>query len=383
MALKNPSHWPNALLSALHPIRALLEEDGVTEIEVNGPSRVYVKGPGWSGHKLVEGVGWPSPESLEAACKVVAQVSSRVVNESKPLLDGRLPGGERMNIAVPPAVAVVSMTIRKFPVETMTLDKLEGYGSISPALRMMLEGLVLARKNLLVSGGTESGKTSLLNALSRVIPTRERIVTLEDAQELQIQQPNWVPMLTVEAWKPEGENVPMGRLVKNALRQTPDRIIVGEVRDEAALYMLRTFSTGHSGGFSTVHANSAPDALDQIQLLAQFAAEAGTVSAGTMARLVARAIEVVAHVRRYDEDGSRRVEEIIEVEGLRFNGSEAEFVTRSLAKYEVMGVEEREGERPRLLGEWRFPQEPSAALRKVLKFKGIPWPEVEGAWLSE
>jgi pilus assembly protein CpaF len=258
----------------------------------------------------------------------------------------------------------------------MTLDKLESYGSVSSELRMVLEGLVAAKKNILVSGGTNSGKTSLLNSLSRCIAEDERILTVEDSRELQILQPNWVALETVVAYKEGMIDVPISHLVKNTLRQTPDRIIVGECRGEEALFMLRAFSTGHSGGMSTVHANSAPDALDQIQLLAQFGASAG-VSGATIAQLVARAVDIVIQVHQFEEDSSRKLTEIIEVSrpGVRFEGGAATYLYRRLLNYEVTGRTRTEEGKPRLIGHWTYPEAPSPSLMNTLRFKNIPWPE--------
>ena len=176
----------------------------------------------------------------------------------------------------------------------------------------MLESLVLARKSILIAGGTGSGKTSLLNAMSQVIPRHERVVTIEDARELQIQQPNWVAMETVEPYQARGgSRVTIGDLVKNALSQNPDRIVVGEVRGEEAFYLLRALSTGHGGGLGTIHANDGDDALHQVQLLAQMA-EVGGLTSATVAAMVGRAVDVVVY-QGYFEEGSRRVTEILEI----------------------------------------------------------------------
>jgi len=210
-------------------------------------------------------------EDFRLACIRVGEVIGRPVSETSPLCNARLPGGERVNVAVPPACAKIALTIRLFPAETMNFDALEKFGSVDRNLRQMLESLVAARKSLLIAGGTGSGKTSLLNALSQVIAQDERIVTIEDSRELQIQQPNWVAMETVEPFTQDGPRVTIGDLVKNALRQTPDRIVVGEVRGEEALFLLRALSTGHGGGLGTIHANDGVDALYQLQLLAQMA----------------------------------------------------------------------------------------------------------------
>lgn len=376
MALKHPERWEQRLLTSLQPILPLLEDDSITEIEVNGFNHVRAKGHSWRGHRLMNGVRWPSRESLLTACTRISEVTGRIVNDKRPLYDGRLPDGSRINIVVAPSCELVSLTIRKFPSETMSLEKLLGYGALSRELIQILHTLILARKNILVSGGTNSGKTSLLNALSRLIPDEERVVTVEDSRELQIKQPNWVALETVQAYKEGMVDVPIRALVKNTLRMTPDRIVVGECRGDEALDLLRAFSTGHSGGLSTVHANSAGDALDQVQLLAQFGVSGG-VSGATVAQLVARAIDIVIQVKQFEEDDSRKVAEIIEVErplGVRIQDGAAQYLFRSLARYEVAGVE-TVGENPRIVGRWVYPEAPSGLLQATLQFKCLPWPE--------
>lgn len=376
MALKHPERWEQRLLTSLQPILPLLEDESITEIEVNGFNHIRTKGHRWRGHRVMEGIRWPSRESLLTACTRISEVTGRIVNDKRPLYDGRLPDGSRINIVVAPSCELVSITIRKFPAETMSLEKLLGFGALNTEVIEILHSLILARKNILVSGGTNSGKTSLLNALSRLIPEEERIVTVEDSRELQIKQANWVALETVQAFKEGMVDVPIRALVKNTLRMTPDRIVVGECRGDEALDLLRAFSTGHSGGLSTVHANSAADALDQVQLLAQFGVSGG-VSGATVAQLVARAIDIVIQVKQFEEDDSRKVAEIIEVErpyGVRIQDGAAQYQFRSLIRYEVTGVE-RNGEDPRIVGRWVHPESPSGPLQATLQFKGLPWPE--------
>ena len=204
MALRNPERWDAALLSALHPVRDLLEDDQVTEIEVNGPADIWIKEEGIRGHRRVEGPGWVDLQDFITACTRISDVIQRRINQDRPVLNGRLPGGERVNIVIPPACEQGSMTIRKFPRDTMTVEKLLEFGSLNPAIVTIARSLVLARKSILVGGGTGAGKTSTLNALSRLIPAHERVVTVEDARELQVQNPNWVALETVEPYKEGG-----------------------------------------------------------------------------------------------------------------------------------------------------------------------------------
>jgi len=355
--------WSDALRTALYPLLGLMEDPRITEIEANGFEDIWVKGAPWHGHRRTN-VRWSSQEDFRLACIRAAEVIGRQVSEAVPLCNARLPGGERVNIAVPPACARISLTIRLFPAETLTFDKLEKFGSVNADVRTMLESLVLARKSILIAGGTGSGKTSLLNAISQVIPSHERIVTIEDARELQIQQPNWVAMETVEPYHEGGTRVTIGDLVKNALRQTPDRIVVGEVRGEEAFYLLRALSTGHGGGLGTIHANDGEDALHQVQLLAQMA-DVGGLTAATVASMVARAVDIVVYQGYFEEGNARRVSEILELEkpGVTVSrGGGIEYRYRRL-----VGWSEAEGR-------WMFAERPSESLVRTLERRRLEWP---------
>jgi pilus assembly protein CpaF len=356
--------WPDALVSALTPVIELLVDDEVTEIEANGFDDVWVKGSSWRGHRRATGIRWHDRADFEIACIRISDVIGRSLSKRTPLLNGRLPGGERVNIAIAPACENIALTIRKFPADTMTFDVLERMGSVNRAIREICEGLVLARQSILVAGGTGAGKTSLLNALSRLIPGHERVVTIEDARELQVQQPNWVAMETVEPYEAGANAVTIGDLVRNALRQTPDRIIVGEVRGEEAFYLLRAFSTGHGGGFGTIHSNDAEDGLHQLQLLAQTAPIAGLTSQ-VMAAMVARAVDIVIYQRHFEDEGSRRVAELLELErpGVSFGGTgEIAYRCRRLVEWSTD------------VGDWCYPQEPSRRLRRAFEARSLRWP---------
>jgi pilus assembly protein CpaF len=200
--------------------------------------------------------------------------------------------------------------------------------------------------------------------MSQVIPGHERIVTIEDARELQIQQPNWVAMETVEPYQEGGTRVTIGDLVKNALRQTPDRIVVGEVRGEEAFYLLRALSTGHGGGLGTIHANDGEDALHQLQLLAQMA-DVGGLTAATVASMVGRAVDVVVYQGYFEEGNARRVSEVLELERpgvVVSRGGGIEYRFRRLLEWKVGG----EG--------WEYPQRPTVGLLASLERKKLPWP---------
>jgi pilus assembly protein CpaF len=355
--------WSDGLRTALFPLLPLLDDARITEIEANGFDDVWVKGAPWRGHRKTN-VTWSSPEDFRLACIRAGEVIGRQVSETNPLCNARLPGGERVNIAVPPACARISLTIRLFPAETMNFDKLEEFGSINKPIRTMLESLVLARKSILIAGGTGSGKTSLLNAMSQVIPRNERIVTIEDARELQIQQPNWVAMETVEPYQEGAARITIGDLVKNALRQCPDRIVVGEVRGGEAFHLLRALSTGHGGGLGTIHANDAEDALHQLQLLAQMSDVSG-LTASTVAAMVARAVDVVVYQGYFEEDNARRVSEILELQRpgvVLGRGGGVEYKFARLAQWSTE------------TGDWTYPDPPSEALQKTLTRRELEWP---------
>lgn len=356
--------WPDALLTALAPVLPLLEDDRITEVEANGFDDVWTKGVGWRGHRRAGEIAWHDREDFRIACIRISDVIGRRVSEATPLLNARLPGGERVNIAIPPACERIALTIRKFPAEAMTFDRLLALGSVDEGLCQICRSLVLARRSVLVAGGTGSGKTSLLNALSREIPAHERIVTIEDARELRIQQPNWVALETVEPYAEGARAVSIGDLVKNALRMTPDRIIVGEVRGEEAFHLLRALSTGHGGGFGTIHANDGVDALHQLQLLAQMGPVAG-LGASVTASMVARAVDVVIYQRYYEEDGARRVAEVLELERpgvVAGDGGTVEYRVRRLVEWSA----ERGG--------WVYPRAPSTALGRTIIRTKLDWP---------
>jgi pilus assembly protein CpaF len=240
---------------------------------------------------------------------------------------------------------------------------LEQKRSVDAGVRQVCESLVLARKSILVAGGTGAGKTSLLNALSRLIPEHERVVTIEDARELRIEQENRVELETVEPYEDGVAPVTMGDLVRNSLRQTPDRIVVGEVRGEEAFYLLRALSTGHGGGFGTVHANDAVDALHQLQLLAQMAPVAGLTSQ-VVAAMVARAVDCVIFLGYFEDENVRRVTEVIEMErpGVIFADGGIEYRTRQLVEWDAA------------TGTWQYREGPSPRLQASLTRKGLPWP---------
>jgi pilus assembly protein CpaF len=293
------------------PLEPFLRDPEITEIMVNGHDQLYVERAG----KLHPVAATFVDEShlRRTIDKIVAQVGRRV-DESSPMVDARLPDGSRVNAVVPPVAVDGSMlTIRKFATDPYEADDLVGFGTMTPELAEFLRGCVQARLNILVSGGTGAGKTTTLNVLSSYIPSDERIITIEDAAELQLHQEH---VLRLEARPPNIEGrgeIRIRDLVRNALRMRPDRIVVGEVRDAAALDMLQAMNTGHDGSICTVHANSPRDVLARIETMVLMAGMELPVRA--IREQMASAFDVVVHQARF-KDGSRLITHVTEVVGI-------------------------------------------------------------------
>jgi pilus assembly protein CpaF len=382
--LKNLDDWPQGLLDNLEPIIPLLEDDSVTEIIVFGYDHIEVKGYGWPGLKVAEGARWDGPGRMEPVVTTIANEVHRKINRDENIFDGVLPGGERVNIIIPPAADNYYITIRKFPKEVMTLEKLLGYGSINDDVADILRSLVAMRKKIIVSGGTESGKTSMLNALSRLIGEKEQIVSMEDTPELQLQSDRWRALYTVKPIKKGVEPVTMADLVKNGLRMSPDRIIVGEVRDYAALDMMDAFSTGHDGGLGTVHADSAGDTFRRLQNLAVRALV--NSSNYQMCSLISKGIDVVVFVRKINADNSRKLWEIVEInhpDELQVDGDHIQFRLRTLVRFKQTGWGGLNASGlPSVVGDWVYPSCPSKLTKELIsdinrspkKEDRIKWP---------
>jgi pilus assembly protein CpaF len=291
------------------PMERLLADDSVTEIMVNGPFDVWVERQG----RLYETTVRFADEShlRRIINKIVAQVGRRV-DESSPMVDARLPDGSRVNAVIPPlSLTGPLLTIRKFSKKRLDMGDLIRLGTLSTETVEFLQRCVLAQLNVLISGGTGSGKTTLLNALSTAVPESDRIVTIEDAAELRLNQRH-VLRLEARPKNIEGEGeIAIRELVKNSLRMRPDRIIVGEVRGAEALDMLQAMNTGHDGSLSTVHANTPRDALARIETMVLMAGYDLPVRA--IRQQVASALDLIVHLERL-EDGSRRVTAITEVQ---------------------------------------------------------------------
>jgi pilus assembly protein CpaF len=291
------------------PIERLLTDDTITEVMVNGPFDVWVERQG----RLYETTVRFNDEShlRRIINKIVAQVGRRI-DESSPLVDARLPDGSRVNAVIPPlSLSGPIVTIRKFSKKRLDMGDLIRLGTLSAETVEFLQRCILAELNVLISGGTGSGKTTLLNALSTAIPDSDRIVTIEDAAELRLNQRH-VLRLEARPKNIEGEGeIPIRMLVRNSLRMRPDRIIVGEVRGAEALDMLQAMNTGHDGSLSTVHANSPRDALARIETMVLMTGYDLPVRA--IRNQVASALDMIVHLERLD-DGSRRVTAITEVQ---------------------------------------------------------------------
>jgi pilus assembly protein CpaF len=299
------------------PLERLLADESVTEIMVNGPYEIWIE----RGGRLYESdVQFNDEWHLRRIInKMVAQVGRRI-DESSPMVDARLPDGSRVNAVIPPlSLSGPLITIRKFSRKRLTLDDMIKLGTLSQETVEFLQRCIRAQLNMLISGGTGSGKTTLLNALSTSIPNEERIVTIEDAAELRLNQDH---VLRLESRPKDlaGENeIPIRALVRNSLRMRPDRIIVGEVRGAEALDMLQAMNTGHEGSLSTVHANTPRDALARIETMVMMAGFDLPVRA--IRQQVASALDMIIQLERL-EDGSRRVVTITEVQRM-----ESEIIT--------------------------------------------------------
>jgi pilus assembly protein CpaF len=294
--------------TGLGPLEPLLADPAVDEVMVNGPGEVFVER---HGRIQPAGVGFESEAELSHAIERILAPLGRRVDEAAPLCDARLADGSRVNVVIPPlSLSGPCLTIRRFRREGHSLDDLVRLGSLAADEAALLARCVAARTSILVSGGTGSGKTTTLNALSGAIPAGERIVTIEDAAELRLRQAHVVRLESRPPSLDGGGEVTIRALVRNALRMRPDRIVVGEVRGGEALDLLQALNTGHEGSLSTVHANSPRDALARLETLALMA-DVGLPHA-VVRDQVARAVELVVHQARRP-DGSRAVEAIAEV----------------------------------------------------------------------
>ncbi len=294
----------------LGPLEDLLEDDAISEIMVNGPGSIFVE---TGGRLRPLERRFTSQRSLAGTIERLLQKTGRRVDESSPMVDARLADGSRVNVIIPPlAIDGAAITIRRFSQGCLTLDDLQRRGALSAPMARFFAVAVLARRNIVVSGGTGTGKTTLLNCLSTLIPPGERIVTIEDSAELQLGHAN---LVRLEARPPNLEGrgqVSIRDLVRNALRMRPDRIVVGECRGAEALDMLQAMNTGHDGSLTTAHANSPRDLLSRLEVMALMAGMDLPLAA--IREQIASAVHLIVQLGRAS-DGQRRVVQICEVTG--------------------------------------------------------------------
>ena len=312
------------------PLQALLEDDSVTEVMVNGAKNIYIERRGKISRAPI------SFENNEHVMRIIERIVAplgRRVDESSPFVDARLPDGSRVNAIIPPLSLVGPViTIRKFARNPITVEQLIQFGTLTPEAIQLLDACVKARLNIIISGGTGSGKTTLLNVLSSFIPGDERIITVENAAELQLRQDHVVTLESRPANIEGRGEITIRQLVINTLRMRPDRIIVGEVRDDAALDMLQAMNTGHDGSMTTAHSNSPRDTLARLETMVMMAGMDLPIRA--IREQVASAIDVIVHQERM-RDGTRKVVNITEIAGM-----EGDVVTMTdIYVFEQTGIE--------------------------------------------
>jgi pilus assembly protein CpaF len=327
-------------LLGLGPLEDLLNDPEVSDIMVNGPLQTYIEKKG----KLqMAPIQFRDEEHLfQIAQRIVNKVGRRV-DQTTPLADARLPDGSRVNVIVPPlSLRGTAISIRKFSAKPITLDMMAKGGSMSEKMATLLKIAGASRFNVIISGGTGSGKTTMLNAMSKMIDPGERVLTIEDAAELQLQQPHWLPLETRPA-NLEGQGaITIGDLVKNALRMRPDRIILGEIRGAECFDLLAAMNTGHDGSMCTLHANSPREALGRMENMVLMGDV--KIPKEAITRQIAESVDMIVQVKRL-RDGSRRVTNITEVIGM-----EGEvIITQELFKYEFID-EDAQG---KIIGEYR------------------------------
>ncbi len=320
-------------------LQELIEDESITEVMINGVQNIFVEK---QGRLYLTDRHFLSREKLEDVIQQIVAGTNRLVNEASPIVDTRLPDGSRVNVVLyPVALNGPIVTIRKFPKEQITMGRLVALGALNEELAGVLKKLVTAGYNIFISGGTGSGKTTLLNALSQYIPKDERIITIEDNAELQIQDvPNLVRLEARNANVEGVGEITIRDLIRSALRMRPNRVIVGEVRGPETIDMLQAMSTGHKGSLSTGHSDSPKDMLRRLETMVLMGMD---IPLAAIQRQIASAIDIIIHIGRL-WDKSRKVLEVVEV--LDYNGEEID--TKVLYRFEET---ERRGEQ--VIGEWK------------------------------
>lgn len=347
----------------LGPLEPLLEDQTINDIMINGPHRIFVERLG----KVVQStVRFRDAMHLSNVCQRIAAAVGRRVDEASPMVDARLKDGSRVNIVFPPlALDGPYVSIRKFAKKSIDFEKLVAFGAMTKQVARILEIASSARLNVVISGGTGSGKTTLLNAMSRMIHLDERVITVEDAAELQLQQPHVVRLETRPASLEGRGEITQRDLVRNALRMRPDRIIIGEVRAGEAFDMLQAMNTGHDGSMSTIHANTTRDALTRIENMVQMG-NMGLPSKAIRTQ-IAGAVNLVLQVERH-RDGGRRVTQVTEICGM-----EGEvFLLNDIFQFEITG----EGSDGRLKGQYKVNRARPTFMARLAYFN------LERAWVQ-
>jgi pilus assembly protein CpaF len=324
----------------LGPLEPLLQDESITDIMVNGPNQVYVER---KGKLTLTDIHFRDNQHVMGIAQRIVTAIGRRVDESSPICDARLMDGSRVNVIAPPlAIRGCSISIRKFSQKKITLDIMAQQGNISANVCKVLKIAGAVRLNIIISGGTGSGKTTLLNALSQMIDHGERIVTIEDAAELQLQQPHVVPLETRPANLEGHGEITMRDLVKNALRMRPDRIILGEVRGAEAIDMLQAMNTGHDGSMGTLHSNTPREALTRLENMIGLAGI--NLPSKAVRTQITSAVNMIVQISRM-RDGVRRITHVTELVGMEGDV----IVTQDLFHFEFQG----EDEKGRLMGEFK------------------------------
>lgn len=339
----------------LGPLEPLLEDETISDIMVNGPDKTFVER---RGKVVLSNIQFRDTQHLQNICQRIAAAVGRRVDESSPMVDARLADGSRVNIVFPPlALDGPYVSIRKFGRKAIDFAKLVEWKALSLSVARTLEIASQARLNVVISGGTGSGKTTMMNAMSRLIDHGERVVTVEDAAELQFQQPHVVRLETRPASLEGRGEITQRDLVRNALRMRPDRIIIGEVRGAEAFDMLQAMNTGHDGSMSTIHANTTRDALTRIENMVQMG-NMGLPSKAIRTQIIG-AIDLIIQVERH-RDGGRRVTQVTEVCGM-----EGDVITlNDVYQFEVLG----EGPDGRLFGRYKVSRVPPSFMHRLSYF---------------
>lgn len=339
----------------LGPLEPLLADDTINDIMINGPHRIFVER---RGKVFLSNARFRDTGHLINVCQRIASAVGRRIDESSPMVDARLKDGSRVNIVFPPlALDGPYVSIRKFGKKVMDFEQLVGFGALTPQVARILEIASSARLNIIISGGTGSGKTTLMNALSQLIDVGERIVTVEDAAELQLQQPHVVRLETRPTSLEGRGEVNQRDLVRNALRMRPDRIIIGEVRGSEAFDMLQAMNTGHDGSMSTIHANTTRDALSRIENMVQMGSM-GLPSHAIRSQIVG-SVDLIVQVERH-RDGGRRITQVTEVCGIEGDM----ILLNDIFLFEIQG----EGPDGRVLGQYRVNRLPPSFQERLVYF---------------